>query len=244
MQTVISLTTIPSRINLTEPVIEVLKQQGIPVYLWIPRYCNKLDIEFDGKVPDFCTGINVEVVEDLGPATKLLYSLKAGFDRIITVDDDQMYYPELAKDFIRYSEELSDCALFGVGRMIKGKRPNRKMGPIVTSVKNQRFAVPFVFNISIPTEVQLGEGCKGALYKKEFFDNSIFDDCKRYYYGDDIAFSVHLARKGIKRMVIPTTIHPLVIDKINRTNPLWDRNGTFGNYEMLKDGAFDILKAR
>jgi len=42
MNTIISLTTIPTRLPHIKPVIESLKVQGFPVHLWIPQSVSTL----------------------------------------------------------------------------------------------------------------------------------------------------------------------------------------------------------
>jgi len=189
MKTVISMSSIPSRLPFIERTIEELKTHDLPIYLWIPRYFKRGNLQFDGKIPDFCKGINVEIVEDEGPITKLLPALRAGFERIITYDDDWLYPKSISDSLIKYSDKDSKRAYCGCGVSFFGFR--YRDGRATTSVKE-------------PLEVSLLEGGMGAIYLNSFFDESIFDEYKESPTNDDFAISAHLKRKGIRLMVVPS----------------------------------------
>jgi len=52
-------------------------------------------------------------------------------------------------------------------------------------------------------EVDLFTNVSGALYKRSFFDDSIFEEWKQWPMNDDIVICGHLRKRGIKRMVVP-----------------------------------------
>jgi hypothetical protein len=222
MTPIISLTTTPVRIDLIEPVIESLKTQGLPIYLWIPEYCKRMKITFNGKIPKFLKDVNVEIIEDLGPITKLLPALKAGFETIITADDDRFYYDGWAKNLLWWSEKVWYGSLHGKGRMVQYPRYRLDIGTAIQNVEK-------------PTEVDVGEGAFGSVYRNGFFDEEIFTDYEKYFFNDDIAISLHLAKQGIKRLVIPhKEPHPLGL--IGKNSPLASKNFGIYNLKYLREG--------
>ncbi|MFA7177601.1 MAG: hypothetical protein WC114_10160 [Smithellaceae bacterium] len=188
MTAIISLTTMPERGPRIEPVLDSLLAQGLPVFLWLPTVVTRTGSTW-GKVPEFFDKVHWEFVDDMGPATKLLPALKAGFDTVLTADDDHVYGAGWAKGLLDWSEKRPDAALGYRGRRLK-----RNEGYTGSKcVKNPREPVP----------VDLITGVRGALYNREFFDPSIFDEWKACPSNDDIAFSAHLTRRGVPMLVIP-----------------------------------------
>ena len=112
MTAVISLTTIPDRINSIGACIRSLASQGLPVYLWAVDKIARSDTRL-GDFPAFLDKykVKVEVVPDYGPITKLLPALRLVADIIITADDDCLYGKGWAKGLLHWSEKLPKAAL-------------------------------------------------------------------------------------------------------------------------------------
>ena len=152
MSAVISLTTIPDRIEHIEPCIRSLVAQGLPVYLWAVKKIERSDTVL-GELPAFLAdaGVHVEIVPDCGPITKLLPALRAGFDVILTADDDCTYDERWSRGLLYWSEKRPDAALGLRGRILK----------------NSRYLdshVVFKSRIKEPVNVDIITGCWGALY--------------------------------------------------------------------------------
>jgi len=185
LSAVISLTTIPSRIERIGPALASLVAQGLPVYLWAVEKIARSPVKL-GRVPAF-PGVHVEVVEDRGPITKLLPAFERGFDTVIVCDDDHTYGPRWARGLLAWAEKYPDAAVgyrgrvFGEDRRYNGSR-------VVTATVD---------------EVDLFTNVSGALYKRSFFDDSIFEEWKQWPMNDDIVICGHLRKRGIKRMVVP-----------------------------------------
>jgi hypothetical protein len=222
MNTVISITTTPPRLPHIEPTILTLKAQGLPIYLWIPKVFKRRNVAFDGNVPSFCNGINVEVVEDQGPITKLLPALRAGFERIITADDDKLFGPSWASGLIKHSDQDPSSAFAYCGRMLKPSHRDYKPGMCV-------------YGVDGPTEVTIIEGALGALYRSSFFDKSIHNNYAVHFSGDDIAISLHLKERNIPMKVVAPGEPIKTQDAVHRTDPLYKLNfGGGGNRRLLK----------
>lgn len=186
---IISLTTLPTRLHRIEPTINSIKDQGIPVYLFIPREFKRKGIKFDGKIPDFLRdkNIHIEVVEDQGSITKMIYAIDIA-DVVITVDDDNIYNNRFIKNILYYHDKYPNEALCSTGVLLKGggyKKSNK--------VRNTNRRVDIVL------------GCQGVLYQSDFFDESIwkFEDYPPARFVDDIWISGCLAKKGVQRRCVP-----------------------------------------
>ncbi len=108
---VISLTTIPDRIALTKPTfISLLKQKQRvdEIAINVPYVSMKGD---EYIIPEWLESLeNVKIYrmeKDVGPATKILPTLKREDEntRIIIVDDDVIYHPDVIKNLVNAFEE-------------------------------------------------------------------------------------------------------------------------------------------
>ena len=219
---IISLTTLPSRIQYIKPVIDSLKKQGFPIYLWIPKYVKRLNQTFDGKIPRFLNGIHYEVIEDRGSITKLLGGLEITKSLLITADDDVIYHKDWAKNLINYYESLNiKGACCYRGRVFKGKK--------MTSYRNTRL----VEKHKEVRKVNIVCGTWGALYHKDMFSKDIFE--LKHHMVDDIVISCELHKNDISIWCLPSygNIKPY---QICRKDSLWGHNrGENNNDKALRD---------
>jgi len=217
--TVISLTTLPSRLAYLERCVASLVVQGLPVYVWLPRYVERLDVGFDG-VPEFLKemSVHVEIVEDQGPATKLLPALKR-FDTVITADDDHIYGEGWAQGFLEWAERRPDAALGYRGRQFGSDLRYNKSRLIERSEKL--------------VEVHLITSVHGTLYHRRHFEASIFDEWKQWKRNDDIVLGGHLWQRGVPILVIPAQCS---IRKAgaHATDALWHMNQQGANDKGLR----------
>lgn len=185
MTAIISLTTIPSRIEHIGPALASLVAQGLPVYLWAVEKIARSPVTLK-RVPEF-PGVNVEVVEDRGPITKLLPALERGFDTVIVCDDDHTYGPGWAAGLLAAAERHPDAAVgyrgrvFGAGRRYNGSR-------VVTGTTG---------------EVDMFTNVSGVCYRSTFFGPSLFEEWRQWPMNDDIVICGHLRKRGVKRLVVP-----------------------------------------
>jgi hypothetical protein len=185
---IISVTTIPDRIGKIGPCLESLVAQGLPVYLWAVPKIERSETRMK-SVPKF-PGVNVEVVADCGPITKLLPALKRNFDVILTADDDVIYGEGWAARLLAWAEKLPDGALGYRGRRL---RDGHYSGSAV--VQYQR--------IDKPRRVDLITGVYGALYRREHFDEGIYNEWKEWPMNDDLLIAAHLKRRGVPCYIVP-----------------------------------------
>lgn len=192
MNAIISLTTIPSRIEHIEPCIRSLVAQGLPVYLWAVEKIERLDTRLK-RIPPFLinTNIHVEIVEDRGPITKLLPALEREFDTIITADDDRSYGKDWARGLLTWAEKLPNAELGYRGRILTGKGYKQSQLILKGSIKK-------------PTLVDVITSVEGALYHAKMFDVSIYNEWRRWPTNDDLVIAAHLKRRGVKCYVVPS----------------------------------------
>jgi len=206
---IISLTTIPSRVEYIKPCIDSLLQQGLPIHIWLPDVVRRTGKKFR-VIPGFLysEGIEVHIVEDLGPITKLLPALKAGFKEVITADDDRIYGKGWANGLIKYSNEYPDSVICYRGRILNG--PNYSKSKLVGRPKKV-------------TEVDLVTGTFGALYKDRFFSKEIFNEWEQWERNDDLVVSTHLKNRGIRILAVPCNCK-IRHTKASKINNLFAKN--------------------
>eukprot|EP00299_Pterocystis_sp_00344_P016440 c8255_g1_i1.p1 GENE.c8255_g1_i1~~c8255_g1_i1.p1 ORF type:complete len:467 (-),score=97.82 c8255_g1_i1:106-1473(-) len=203
------------------------------VYLAIPR--KSLRFEQDYILPEYIREHPVVKVlwsdVDYGPATKLLPVLKVETDPdtcIMTVDDDSFPKDFHIHLFITAALLFPDAALGFGGWNVQcivnfGDSCRRdwdmKYGPDYLFVRqNYNFAcvemrttygryhcAEEVSELLHPKAADVLEGTEGAVYRRKFFDDSIFDSSgtpKEMFFVDDVWISGNLALKGVPRLVV------------------------------------------
>ena len=225
MSTVISLTTIPDRIEHIEPCIRSLVAQGLPVYLWAVKKIERSETVL-GELPAFLAdaGVHVEIVPDCGPITKLLPALRAGFDVILTADDDCTYDERWSKGLLDWSEKRPDAALGCRGRILNGALYRTSQ-----IVRKSR--------IKEPVAVHVITGVHGALYRATMFDEGIFTEWQLWPINDDLVIAAHLKRRGVPRLIVPVAAR--VVDyKARYIEPLFGFNT---QTSRLNDKGIELL---
>jgi len=122
--TIISLTTIPPRMERIRPTLESLLRQTAridAVILWVPRAYRRP--EFGSfTLPKMPPGVEVRRCDvDYGPATKVLPAVEAfrGSDtRILYCDDDRVYDPGWASRLLSASDAHPDACIAEVGEAV------------------------------------------------------------------------------------------------------------------------------
>jgi hypothetical protein len=195
---VVSMTTTPFRIKKMWPTLNsILLQSKKPekIYLWIPKSFKRFPNDKILHLPHFIKSnpaIEVNYIEtDLGPATKLLPCLQlfANQDtKIIVLDDDLIYQKHLISNLLKH-EQLDPFAAVGVA------------GTVVFGTKRKEYRATNKITL---VDVLLGH--QGYLVKPQFFPKAVFEypnNLPEAFFEDDVWFSGHLERMGIRRMLIP-----------------------------------------
>lgn len=226
MSAVISLTTIPDRIAGIEPCIKSLCAQGLPVYLWAVRKIARSTTVL-GDLPGFLSAypVHVQIVDDRGPITKLLPALEAGFDTILTADDDCVYGDGWARGLLDCAADWPGRALGYRGRVLTGKGYHDSKLVLKRCTK--------------PTHVDIITGVFGALYTRRMFDRGIYAEWKAWPLNDDLVIAAHLKRRGVERLVVP---RPCSVTRygVQAVKPLYAVNTT--RKDRRNDEGLRVLK--
>jgi len=188
---IISLTTLPSRLPKIQTTINSLAKQGLPIHLFIPKRVHRLNQKFNGHVPPKIQNkVEVHVVEDLGPITKLIPGFNID-DVVITADDDMIYPDGWGKGLLNAFNQNPKAVYCYRGRIFK---PGIKRYQKTTLIRYKEK----------PRKVDIVTGVYGAIYHKDFFPERFFErPDSRMSHVDDIWISGHLAEENIPRYSIP-----------------------------------------
>jgi len=217
---VISLTTIPPRMDRIGPTLESLVAQTAPidaVVLWIPQAYRRREFgAFD--LPKVPAGVEIRRSEtDHGPATKLLPSLKRfrGEDvRIIYCDDDRIYAPDWAAHLIAQSDAHPGMCIAEAGERVEStllKFRATRLAPRILRIASLGISGHYHRRALRRLDPGIGrvdicKGYGGVLVRPEFFADTVFDIPDILWTVDDIWLSGNLALSGVGiRKVAP---HP------------------------------------
>ena len=218
---VVSMATLPQRIDHIQPGVEALLAQGPDVlYIWL---CHEYR-RFPGArvvVPpelavlaDRDDRVQLRYTEDLGPLTKVAPAVAAepAPDTLVVSADDDVIYPDgWLRGLVGASARFPQCAVGYMGRTLT---ETLRYDDTLLVTRTSR---------ATPTDILLGV-C-GAAYRCGLFDETLFT-AKRYPWAlsnDDIWMSGLLARDGVRRLVIPGA--PVGHrDSVNSIDPLWRVN--------------------
>lgn len=210
---IVSLTTIPDRIQHINLVIQSIKRQTKPVtkiLLWVP-YTYKGKQEYD--IPQWLYDEDlVEIIrcDDLGPATKFLHSVKKlkSQEEFIVIDDDTIYSQYLIED-------LTAAPFLDGPKSVKGTywidhdgNPNRRRDD--TAPNKQRKPLRHIIKKKIDyinrtdySTTPIICGCDGVLLKPCFFNKKIHNITPQFFNCDDIWLSGYFTAHKIKKYVVP-----------------------------------------
>jgi hypothetical protein len=204
----ITLTTIPDRIGKIRPVLDSLWDQSLrpeKIILNVPAISARFPEPFE--IPAFIKNrsyVEVNFSEDVGPATKLLPTLRKFQHEqdvtLIVVDDDQVYPRGLVAHYCRTSPKYPEAvvALCGCEPPNGGKHGERK----ILHGAGIRIFRPYA-NAKAPVLVDVVQGASSYCLRPVFFDGQIYDLHESAYHADDIWVSGHLANRQVMKYVVP-----------------------------------------
>ncbi|MCE9630544.1 MAG: glycosyltransferase family 2 protein [Planctomycetia bacterium] len=209
--TIISLTSIPPRMDRIGPTLESLLRQEARidgVILWIPRAYRRP--EFGSfTLPALPAGIEVRRCDfDHGPATKILPACAAfrGHDmRILYCDDDRIYDPGWAARLLAASDTQPGCCIAEVGEVVpltlkkafKSTRLYRGLATATLGLFSSMYRRGMKALEVEAGRVDICKGYGGVLVRPEFFTPAAFDIPDLLWTVDDIWLSGQLALAGI-----------------------------------------------
>lgn len=197
---IVSLTTIPSRINYHDsrgglrPVIDrllTLSYSNYEIHLNIPYIVKKTNEEY--SIPSWLTEITdsklkIFRTDDYGSMTKILPTILRTEESddvvIITVDDDLSY----EDGFIEYHIEK------------RKQYPNAVIGFAGISALNG--TCHFCTTVKNDVRVKIIEGYKTVSYRRSFFKPDFFSEFVGQSWSDDIILSAYMGKHSIEKWVV------------------------------------------
>lgn len=200
---VVTLTTVPERVDRIRPTLRSLLDQTCPadrILLAWPKQALRSKLPYP-HAPDLPPGIELLPCEDIGPASKLLPALRAEPTALLVAVDDDVIYPyDFLETLLAAYRADPKTAWAWRGAKIEPGRDPRDYKHI------------FASGVKAPTDVDVLMGTWGYLIPPQSFDDAVHDFAPwppEVRWTDDIWISGHLARRGVKRRVMPGRGLPL-----------------------------------
>ena len=189
---VVTLTTLPSRIDRLDLTLKSLLRQSVSpktIRLNVPRVSRREQKAY--TIPEWLRTLrSVTVVDcdDYGPATKLIPSLldAAPDDRLLVVDDDRVYRPSFIEQIVDRSDRHPDVAVAASGWDAPADLIDRP-STLVATLAGRAPAPIKCTRVVGAREVDVMQGLAGYLVRPRFFDRDALAD---YGHAPDAAFFV------------------------------------------------------
>jgi len=221
---IVSLSTVPGRINNLRATIRSLLKQTRPpdeIILAVPEFSIREKRPY--VVPEYLLRLpRLRILSsrrDWGPATKFIpvirEELAAGrLDTlIIVVDDDRVYPRDALETYLHYNQQLPRAALCFRGAAMPRTLDWRDARMIKASELRQ------------PEAVAVITGCGSYLIQPRFFDESLWDYSRApqgAFFMDDIWISGCLTRRKVQKYVVPASAMMRSVRRQRRTLSLHD----------------------
>jgi hypothetical protein len=221
---IVSLSTVPDRINNLRPTIRSLLKQSRPpdeIVRAIPECSIREQRPY--PVPEHVSRWpRLRVLHcrrDWGPATKFIpivreeLAVVRGNTLVMVVDDDRIYPRDAIETNLHYNEQLPDAALCFRGAAMPRNLDWRDAKMIRASELRE------------PQPAAVITGCGSYLIQPRFFDESLWDYSQApqgAFYMDDIWISGCLTRRNVKRYVVPASAMMRSVIRQRRTLSLHD----------------------
>ena len=207
---VVTLTTIPSRIEHIGMTLKSLLDQSLPpaeIRLNVPHHSRRENRGYE--IPEWLSALaTVAIVrcEDFGPATKLFPSLTAldADAAIVVVDDDRIYPPDFLKVLASEAEADRDAAIGLSGWVVPADLTDRP-----TTIRSNLYMQPpapiRARRLRKRYEIDILQGFSGYLVRPRFFPDMEGMLTHRgappaAFYVDDVWISGHCAAR---KYVVP-----------------------------------------
>jgi hypothetical protein len=202
---IVSLSTLPDRIDNLEPTLRCLLEQTRPpneIVIAVPQFSSRQQKQY--VVPGYLEKIpRVRILrcqQDWGPATKLIPIIQEelaagrGETLVMVIDDDRIYPRNAVETYLHYHTQVPYAALCFRGALI----PHSLVWVWPKMIRANQ--------IREPKPVAVMTGTASYLVQPQFFDSALWDYTgapKSAFYMDDIWISGYLDRAGVKKYVVP-----------------------------------------
>jgi hypothetical protein len=192
---IITLTTSPKRIKYIKPVIDSINNQTIKpnlIYINLPIIYKRTNETFT-NIPDFLYANNIIInyVEDIGPITKILPTLKKQFNEntlIISIDDDIYYGNNMIETILYYHTLFPNHILTNSSFIHNNKyyNPSCKDCSIIAGFSGVAYPYKIIKNKNIHSQLE----------------NELDNIPKVCYYSDDFVISNILLNNNINILLL------------------------------------------
>ncbi len=173
---IVSFSTIPSRITEIVPTVKSLLSQKLApkkIQLHVPEFSFREQVEY--VVPKELKGLKcfevVRVDKDWGPSTKFIPAIASNEpdQKILVVDDDNMYPPSMLGAFQKASEEKPGWILAASGWRVPDDLVDRATTLWTNIMKKPPVPIPTT-RVSDYYPIDIVQGYSGFLIKPKFFE--------------------------------------------------------------------------
>ncbi len=198
---IVSFSTIPSRITEIIPTIKSLLAQDIApqkIQLNVPKFSFREQVVY--LIPEEITNLKclevVRVEKDWGPSTKFIPAIASSDSnqKILIVDDDNMYPSSMLGAFKKASDEKPDWILAASGWRVPADLIDRATTLWTNTMKKPPVPIPTT-RVSDYYPIDIVQGYSGFLIKPRFFN---YDELTNYpkepravRFVDDVWVSAH-----------------------------------------------------
>jgi hypothetical protein len=242
---IVTLTTLPSRIDRIGPTLKSLLRQTvspIAIRLNVPRSSRREGTPY--TIPDWLRSlrsVRIERCADFGPSTKLIPALlDAGpHQRLLVVDDDRVYHPYFIEQMVALANANPGVAIAGSGWDAPPDLTDRPT-TLAATILGRPPAPIKCTRVRDRQEVDVMQGLSGYLVEPEFFDRAAVTDYTQApdaaFFVDDVWISAHCRAPKVvcrgRRTNFPSALDARFFKRssvalVNRgTGPLASRNNT------------------
>src|SRR5438552_4498149 len=244
---IVSLSTVPERMGNLGPTVRSLLRQTRPpdeIVLAIPEFSIREQRPY--AVPKHVSRWPrmrvLHCQKDWGTATKFIPIVREelaagrGNTLIMVVDDDRIYPRDALETYLHYNEQLPEAVLCFRGAAMPRNLDWRHAKMIRASELRQ------------PQPAAVITGCGSYFIQPRFFDESLWDYSQApqgAFYMDDIWHSRCLAKRNVKRYVVPASAMMRSVFRQRRTLSLHDvpEGRQFNNNETIAifGDAWDVF---
>jgi len=221
---IVSLSTVPERIGNLGPTIRSLLRQTRPpdeIVLAIPEFSIREQRPYvvPEQVSRWALLRVLHCRRDWGPATKFIPVVREelaagrGNTLVMVVDDDRIYPRDALETYLHYNKQLPEAVLCFRG------------APMPRDLDWRHAKMIRARDLRQPQPAAVITGCGSYLIQPRFFDESLWDYSqapKGAFYMDDIWISGCLARRNVKRYVVPASAMMRSVFRQRRTLSLHD----------------------
>ncbi len=252
MRHIISLSTIPPRFGQIGPVLASLLAQRVraeEIRLYVPRRYRRFP-GYAGQLPDVPDGVTiVQVDDDLGPATKVLYAardLRGQSVDILYCDDDHVYLPGWSARLLQARAVHPEAAVTSSSRSVVSltlpeydAKPMPRVIPApplreqawgqvrrLWSERPRRDPAALVLwpqcrFVRRAGYADIAEGFCGVAIRPDFLDEAAFDVPSVLWSVDDIWLSGMMARREIPIWALAGKTQSRLIVSVSSHHPLY-----------------------